>query len=189
MRSFAKYFNLKSMALILNTLRPRQDGRHFPDDIFKCIFLNENVQISIKISMTFAPKGPTNNTPALVRMMTWRRRSDKPLSEPMVASLLTHICVTRPQWVNSLHNNCIPQYRVSENKSDDWSVHYVTYILELLNNVRQLKLYQLVRFKQHSSVNVIAHMEKEHYSECIIYKHNNAFWISCDFIVIAFTKT
>ena len=33
----------------LNTLRPREDGRHFPDDIFKCIFLNENVYISIKI--------------------------------------------------------------------------------------------------------------------------------------------
>ena len=33
----------------LNTLRPRQNGRHFPDDIFKCIFLNENVWISIKI--------------------------------------------------------------------------------------------------------------------------------------------
>ena len=27
----------------LNTLRPRQNGRHFPDDIFKWIFLNENV--------------------------------------------------------------------------------------------------------------------------------------------------
>ena len=27
----------------LNTLKPRQNGRHFPDDIFKCIFLNENV--------------------------------------------------------------------------------------------------------------------------------------------------
>ena len=27
----------------VNTLRPRQDGRQFPDDIFKCIFLNENV--------------------------------------------------------------------------------------------------------------------------------------------------
>ena len=26
----------------INTLSPRQDGRHFPDDIFKCIFLNEN---------------------------------------------------------------------------------------------------------------------------------------------------
>ena len=29
-----------------NTLRPRQNGQHFPDDIFKCIFLNENVLIS-----------------------------------------------------------------------------------------------------------------------------------------------
>ena len=27
----------------LNTLRPRQNGRQFPDDIFKCIFLNENM--------------------------------------------------------------------------------------------------------------------------------------------------
>ena len=32
--------------------------------------------------------------------MAWCRPSDKPLSEPMMASLLTHICVTRPQWVN-----------------------------------------------------------------------------------------
>ena len=29
----------------LNTLRPRQNGRHFPDNVFKCIFLNENVWI------------------------------------------------------------------------------------------------------------------------------------------------
>ena len=26
-----------------NTLRPRQNGRYFADDIFKCILLNENV--------------------------------------------------------------------------------------------------------------------------------------------------
>ena len=32
--------------------------------------------------------------------MAWRRPGDKPLSEPMMASLLTHIRVTRPQWVN-----------------------------------------------------------------------------------------
>ena len=30
----------------INILRPRQDGRHFSDDIFKCIVLNENVKIS-----------------------------------------------------------------------------------------------------------------------------------------------
>ena len=41
-------------------------GRHFPDDIFKCIFLNENVLISIKISLQFVPEGPINNIPALV---------------------------------------------------------------------------------------------------------------------------
>ena len=29
--------------LSINTLRPTQNGHHFPDNIFKCIFLNENV--------------------------------------------------------------------------------------------------------------------------------------------------
>ena len=31
-------------------------GRHFADDIFKCIFLNEKVCISLKISLKFVPK-------------------------------------------------------------------------------------------------------------------------------------
>ena len=53
------------------------------------------------ISLKFVPKGPINNNPALVQIMAWRRSGDKPLSEPMMVSLLTHICVTRPQWVNS----------------------------------------------------------------------------------------
>ena len=35
-----------------------------------------------------------------VQIMAWRRPGDKPLSEPMMVSLTTHICVTRPQWVN-----------------------------------------------------------------------------------------
>ena len=34
--------------------------------------------------------------------MAWRRPGDKPLSEPMMVSLLTHICVTRPQRVKWL---------------------------------------------------------------------------------------
>ena len=49
-----------------NTLRPRQNGRHFPDAIFKCIFLNENVWILIKISLKFVPNGLINKTLALV---------------------------------------------------------------------------------------------------------------------------
>ena len=46
---------------IINTLRPRWNGRHFADDIFKCIFLNEDVKVLIKISLKFVPKGPINN--------------------------------------------------------------------------------------------------------------------------------
>ena len=86
--------------LLFNTLRPRQNGRRFADDIFRCIFLNENVWIPIKISLKFVPRGPISNIPALVHIMTWRRPGDKPLSEAMTVNLLTHICVTRPQWVN-----------------------------------------------------------------------------------------
>ena len=83
----------------VNTLRPSQNGSRFSDDIFKRILLNENVRISIEISLNFVPKGPINNIQALVQIMAWRRSDDKPLSEPMMVSLLTHICVTRPQWV------------------------------------------------------------------------------------------
>ena len=40
-----------------------------------------------------------SNTPALVQRMALRRLRDKPLCEPMMVRLLTHICVTRTQWV------------------------------------------------------------------------------------------
>ena len=89
---------------LVNTLRPKQNGRQFPDDIFKRIFLNQTVRIPINISLEFIHKGPSNNIPALVQIMAWRRPGNKPLSETMLVSLLTHICVTRPQWVNEGQN-------------------------------------------------------------------------------------
>ena len=88
---------------LLNTLRPRQNGRHFAD-IFKCIFLNENVWIPIAISLKFIPKGPINNIAALVQIMARRRSGDKPLSEPMMIKVATHICVARPQWVKPVYS-------------------------------------------------------------------------------------
>ena len=89
----------------INTLRPRQNGRPFEDDIFKCIFLNENARISLAISMKFVPMVQIKNIPALVQIMAWRRPGDKPLSEPMMVSLLKHICVTRSQWDKGLHGD------------------------------------------------------------------------------------
>ena len=47
-----------------------------------------------------------NNIPALVQIMAWRRPGDKSISEPMMVSLPTHICVTRPQWVNKQMELC-----------------------------------------------------------------------------------
>ena len=66
---------------------------------FSSALFNENVWIPIKISLKFVPNGRINNISALVQLMAWRRPGDKPLSEPMMVSLTTHICVTRPQWV------------------------------------------------------------------------------------------
>ena len=76
---------------LVNTLKPRRNEQHFADDIFKRIFFNKNVWISIKISLQFVPKGPINNIPALVQIMAWRHSGDKPLSEPMMVSLPTHV--------------------------------------------------------------------------------------------------
>ena len=102
------------------------NGRHLADDIFKCIFLNENVWIPIKISLTFVPKGRINNIPSLVQIMAWRRPGDKPLSEPLMVSLPTHICVTRPQWVNKPSLVQITSRRLFIDKSlyEKMSDHY-----------------------------------------------------------------
>ena len=55
------------------------------DDIFKCVFLNENDRIPIQISLKFVPRSPIDNKPALVQVIAWRRAGDKPLPEPMLA--------------------------------------------------------------------------------------------------------
>ena len=54
---------------LFNTLGPRRNGRHFPDDIFECIFFNENVWILLRISLKFVPNIWINNIPALVQIM------------------------------------------------------------------------------------------------------------------------
>ena len=89
-----------SSYLWVNTPRPRQNGRRFAGDTFKRTFLTEKFVILNTISLKFVPKGPINDIPALVQIMAWRRPGDKLLSEPMAVRLLTHICVTRPQWIN-----------------------------------------------------------------------------------------
>ena len=67
---------------IFNTLRPRQDGCHFTDAIFTCIFFNENGCILIRFSLKYVRKGSVS-------------------AEPMMIISPMHICFTRPEWVNT----------------------------------------------------------------------------------------
>ena len=102
----------------VNTLRLRQNGRHFADSTFTCVLLDGNIWISINFSLKFVPKGPINNIPVLVQMMAWRR----PGAKPMMASLLTHICVIRAQWVrwwylSMLSNNLFVMFKSFVNAS------------------------------------------------------------------------
>ena len=89
--SYHNYFQVPS--------RTRQNGRHFPDDIFKSIFLNKNCCILMKISLNFVPRGPISNIPALAQIKVLRRSGDKPFLNQWWPSLVIHICATRPQWV------------------------------------------------------------------------------------------
>ena len=104
-----------ALNLHFNKLKLRQNDWHFTDNNFKCIFLNENAWISLKISLRFVPKIQINNNPALVQIMTWCRPGSKPLSEPTMLSLLVHICITQPSWVKHNQNFYWPMHQ--ENKA------------------------------------------------------------------------
>ena len=80
------------------SLRLRWDRRHLAD-IFKCIFLNEKILISIKLSLKFIRNGPINNIPALVQIMAWRRPGDNPLSEPM-AHMSHSASMSSRDWIH-----------------------------------------------------------------------------------------
>ena len=54
------------------------------NDIFKCIFLNENDKIPIQISLKLVSRSPIDKKTALVQVMAWRRIGGKPLPEPMM---------------------------------------------------------------------------------------------------------
>ena len=64
----------------------------FADDIFKCIFLNEEFCFLIKILLEFVPKGPIDNKAALVQVMAWCRTGVKPLLAPKLTQF-TDACM------------------------------------------------------------------------------------------------
>ena len=78
----------------LNTLRPRQDGCLFADDILKCIFLNLNSRIPNTISWKYVAWRLIDNKPSMVQIMGCRRAGDKPI----IWTIDGIYCETRPRW-------------------------------------------------------------------------------------------
>ena len=62
----------------------------------------ERVQVGQEPARQKAREGYPSHYTSLVQVMAWHRPEDKPLSEPMMVSLLMQMCVTWPQWVNTL---------------------------------------------------------------------------------------
>ena len=110
------WFGLRYRPCLFNALRPRQNCRHFADDIFKIIIFEWKCINFLKISQKCVPKVRIINIPALVQIMAWHQRGDK--SIPMM-SLVTdaYICVTRPQWVD--------MYQIDRLK---WSPNFLNYL-------------------------------------------------------------
>ena len=174
--------NAVSQMVDPNTLRPRQNGRDFPDDIFKRIFLNENVWTSIEFSVKFASNVRIDNIPALVQIMAWRRPGDKPLSEPMVVTLLTHICVTRPQWIEPVYSVtwslvcafqmfCTPGiidiYRVAcDNKSPLYAMISITLYFAILYNPFSLNRKRVLGFRIRSKAGNVPDFTQSKYPLC-----------------------
>ena len=55
-------------------------------------------EMRLRFHWRIFPKFTINNIPALDQLMARSRPGDKPLSEPKMVRLPTHICVTQPQW-------------------------------------------------------------------------------------------
>ena len=90
----------------INSSLPGQNGGHFSNDIFKCIFVNKKFYILIWIPLKFVPKVPIGNKSTLVQVMAWRQIDDKPLPEPVLTQF-TDVCIcgTPGRWVKRLSCN------------------------------------------------------------------------------------
>ena len=77
---------------------PGQNGRYLADIILKCIFLSENIWMSVKISLMIVCECPTDNEATLVWVLAWCRICDKPLYQQILNWFTeVHMCVTRSQ--------------------------------------------------------------------------------------------
>ena len=83
---------------------------------------------------------------ALVHIMAWRQSGNKPLSEPMMVSLLTHICIAQPQRVNKQFQI----YLLHLNVKILWQkIHAKIFLCKLSSIFWSVCLYHCLSYFQH----------------------------------------
>ena len=98
-----------------------------------------------------------SNIPAMVQM-AWRRPGDKPLSGPMMVNLLTHICVTRPQWINAPQASLLPTLSTILTHHLQRRVSFIDFhfllwsCLWLIRSIEERNVYLLVYDKKASQI-------------------------------------
>ena len=105
----------------VNAMRPRQYRRGFADSSFKSIFFNENICISVQISMKFVPMRSIDNWSAMNRRTS--RAAYKPLSE-LRQVLFTDACMRHSG--KEVIKNC-------DRKSS--AIVSITVLLQLISNL------------------------------------------------------
>ena len=98
---------INSAAMTLTHLPLDKMTNNLADDIFNCIFFNENAWILNKISLRFVPKGPINNIPALVQIMAWRWPGEPSFAQEMAC----HLC-----GVDVLHEQTQTDHQLQTNE-------------------------------------------------------------------------
>ena len=77
--------------------------------------------------------------------MAWHRSGTKPLSEPIMVSLLTHICVTRPQLVKPDDISVLVNTSIYQNELDD--PNRTKFLQRWIRNINLWEFSPLVSFK------------------------------------------
>ena len=68
----------------INSSPPDKMATILADNIFNCIFMNENDTIPIQLSLHYVSRSPIDNKPALAQVLAWRQIGNKPLPEPVM---------------------------------------------------------------------------------------------------------
>ena len=90
--------HMESLGPMSYLISPGQNGRHFADHIFRCIFINEKFWLGIHWCLFLRSNW------ALVQVMAWRRTGVKPIPEPMLAQFTDAYMRHKGRWVDMLND-------------------------------------------------------------------------------------